>query len=113
MADGNELKASDATWKGIEEYGKLGATLAETHAHVESINDLNKRGGGDGEDESSKQYRELIEVGMPPLADSLKMLDILITRLGENGQDVKKLFGEAEELATLLAKDWKAAGGDQ
>ncbi|MFJ6016293.1 hypothetical protein [Streptomyces sp. NPDC092952] len=113
MTEGNELKAGAATWKGIDEYGKLGKTLADTHAHLESINGLNTRGGGDGQDDSSKQYLEVIGTGMPPLTDTLKMLDFLITRLGEDGQDVKKLFAGAEDLATQIAKDWKAAGGDQ
>ncbi|MEE1746112.1 MULTISPECIES: hypothetical protein [unclassified Streptomyces] len=113
MADGNELKAGDATWKGFADYENLGAALAKAHANVNTINDLNTRGGGNGEDDSSKQYLEQIKTGMPPLTDTLKMLDILVTQLGQTGQDVKKLFGDAEEQAAVLAKDWKAAGGDQ
>ncbi|MFJ8541140.1 hypothetical protein ACIRFH_03820 [Streptomyces sp. NPDC093586] len=113
MADGNELKAGDATWQGFTEYENLSTALAEGHANTEAVNDLNTRGGGDGEDESSKQYLEQIKVGMPPLTDTLKMLDILVTQLGQNGQDVKKIFGEAEDQATLLARHWKAAGGEK
>ncbi|MFJ2897302.1 hypothetical protein ACIO87_20755 [Streptomyces sp. NPDC087218] len=113
MADGNELKAGDATWQGFADYENLGTALAKGHGNLDAINDLNTRGGGDGEDESSKQYLERIKPGMPPLTDTLKMLDLLITQLGQNGQDVKKIFGDAEDQAALLAKHWKAAGGEQ
>ncbi|WP_217146099.1 hypothetical protein [Streptomyces sp. AC627_RSS907] len=113
MPDGNELKAGDATWQGFAGYEDLGSALAGGHANLDAVNDLNTRGGGDGEDESSKQYLEQIGVGMPPLTDTLKMLDLLITQLGQNGQDVKKIFGDAEDQAALLAKHWKAAGGEQ
>ncbi|MFE9612476.1 hypothetical protein [Streptomyces sp. NPDC006012] len=111
MGDDNELKAGDATWKGFAHYENLGTALSSAHDHVAAVNDLNTRGGGDGKDDSSKQYQDQIGKGMPPLTDTLKMLDTLVTNLGQSGQDVKKIFAEAEEQATQLAKDWKAAAG--
>ncbi|MEV3858671.1 hypothetical protein AB0J38_30695 [Streptomyces sp. NPDC050095] len=110
MVEHNELKAGDATWKGFAHYESLGTALSSAHDHVKAIHDLNTRGGGDGKDDSSKQYQDQISKSMPPLTDTLQMLDTLVTNLGRNGQDVKKIFADAEEQAAQLAKDWKAAG---
>ncbi|MET9147813.1 hypothetical protein ACFUCQ_18550 [Streptomyces sp. NPDC057197] len=105
------LRTTDQLKQLFAEYPRLGTALADANANIARINELNKSGGGNNEDEASKQYHATVDKGMPPVEDMLTLLNTLVSRLGVDGDDVMKVFDKAEDEAKRFAADWKAATG--
>ncbi|MGW0859863.1 hypothetical protein [Streptomyces sp. NPDC002690] len=95
-----QLKALFAQYPGAAD------ALHRVNQNVARINEINARGGGDGEDEASKQYREAITAGMPPITQTLDLLNVLVDQLGVDGTDAMKIFDRAETEAQQIGAAW-------
>ncbi|MFF2732468.1 hypothetical protein ACFVS9_31740 [Streptomyces sp. NPDC058008] len=102
-----DLRTAEQLRQLFAQYPQAGQALQRIIGNVDQINALNSRGGGNGEDDASKQYQLAIGQGMPPINETLDLLKVLVLQMGVNGASAMSVFDAAEAEAQEIGHSWQ------